>query len=612
MKSEKQFEIYGVDIETTEFAENESPKFLFGCVYSEKKQFVFEKVEDFWKFVRTLKSNTVLAFHNLGFDFWFLLPKMPKYKKVQICYLNNPSFVKITKLLNNKRKNIYFKDIANDVGKIPLEQIAKAFCPEYPKLERPENLNMCANNPEAVKYCMRDAEICYRVQKLFYEKFGFGISLPQIAGRWLRKITRINPTGRDDFVKKAERESYFGGLVNIYKFTEKPFEGYKLDINSMYPFCMTNPLPHYFIKRLNKDELKNFKLDYNKQYCYLIKCKVEVKGDFGILPIRLEDGVIYPVGIFEGWFWDHILLFGLKYELIKILKIDEVLVYEKTYSHISEIRQKYQERLNAKTEAEKNLIKLFLNASYGKMAQRKRESISFSVEEFEREFGEFSDSLEYFYDDKLWVVRRYGEIIQLERKTDEEVEGGFTAISSYITSLARLQLFKFLVENPRIYAVDTDCITIRKEDLDLYKQQIGKSLGQLKIEAEGLISLFAPKIYFIWSKDKITRKIKGVPLSKLSQTQLAKMKDDEAVFKYRHLLKPREAEKRKLSPYTLIETEKQIFGFTRFSKGYVYSDGSVKPLVVRANSPLTIYVPNDCINAQFLKTKYKKYLGKQK
>lgn len=622
MHSPRFKKVYGCDIETSKFDIGKSSSFIFGALFGEAEKRIFYEVDMFWSFVKTLRENTIIAFFNLPFDFHFLLSQIPAYKNVKICYLNKPSFVEIRKEVRvgkkKKKITITFLDIANFVGYMGgLRNVAKVFCPHLPKLEVDiENISIEQNRKEFEDYCLRDAQICYEVMNIILKRFGFGISLPQIAGRWIKKICGIVPE-RPEEVKRCERESYFGGYVEIFKFKEI-FEGIKLDVNSMFPYVMTKPLPFMFIKELNEKELKNFNLNYNDRYAYLCYVKVYSDSDWNILPVRLNSNVVCPTGSFYGWYWEHLLLFAKKYGLIKRMDILRVLVYQKTNSHVNFIREKYRERLLAETEAEKTLIKLFLNAGYGKMAQLKRESVSFVREEFLEEFGflpdyEEDEGMEAEYDDKIWTVRDYGNIIQLERKTDEESEYCFTAISSYITSLARLEIVKKIVKGrEHVMAVDTDCITIKKEGFFKWEKEIGKNLGEFKIEGEGVIKLFAPKIYSVMTKDgRIMSKMKGVPNTKRSQTEIVVEEEERLVFRYRHLLKPRQAVRMGKMPYSEIFQEKEIFSYSHYAKGYVDVDGRVFPLRVFQNSDIKVVVPNGYLNSEFLKKFYKKMLKEE-
>ncbi len=621
-KKAKKYIVFGVDIESDPFEQGKSPNFRFGCVYGEKDKFVFTHPKLFWKFVKELNFSCVFAFYNLSFDFWFLEKYMPEFEDVNVQYLSRPSFVIIRKTNKYGRKiQILMVDIANFVLRKPLKELAKIFCPDVPKLDfdvtSEENHS---NNRKAVEYCMRDAEIVYRIQKLIMETFGYGFSISQIAGRWLKKIMQIDNSGRSEEVKKAEIESYYGGRCDIFKFVEN-VPAVIVDVNSLYPTAMCNPLPRRFLTELTPEEVLDFLPTDNWRFGYLCHAHVRFKREqkYGFLPYRLQKIVLYPVGEFEGWFWSFELYFLEEHGLIEEYKIDRVLVYELTSAQKDAIMEKYEERKKYKetNPSLSNLIKLFLNSSYGKFAQKKRESLSFTYKEFEEKFhipvsviasqtydGEEIERIDVEYKGKLWKVELYGGCVQLERKLEEEYSGGFTALSSFITARARVYMYKQLLElernNCQVYAMDTDSFTAAPEVKKILENRISDNLGDFKIENEGVYTVFAPKIYFIKNGERVTEKKKGVPDNRLSQTRKVTATREHIVYQYRKLLKPREARRRKLQPYSLIEETKEVRGYTYYSKGYVLADGTVQPLELHIRK----VVKKNCTNFEWLEKEY--------
>lgn len=98
---------------------------------------------------------------------------------------------------------------------------------------------------------------------------------------------------QDQFIRK----SYFGGHTDIYEgYLEK---GYYYDVNSLYPFCMLNPIPFEMIKY--HKNMQNIKLE---NFFGFIRCEVITPANIlkPLLPYKdpITNKTLYPVGNWIG------------------------------------------------------------------------------------------------------------------------------------------------------------------------------------------------------------------------------------------------------------------------------------------------------------------------
>ena len=621
-------QLFGFDTETTFFKFGEKPKFLFCTVYNPEFQAVFKTRKDFWKWVFSLTENTVVVAHNLQFDLEMVLP-IERVRKYEVLYAHNskPSFTRLKFKVDLRRHKkggrgkskgkqrtvkVLFVDLANFVGRTPLEKVAEIFCPNVPKLERPSESEMSVDNPKAVEYCLRDSEIVYRVYRMFWERWGVGVSLPSVAGKQFKKILEIE-SRRPLWVKKYERESYFGGRTEV--FCGKPCEyAYKLDVNSMYPFVMTQPLPFRFEKALSGKERLEFIEKVKKgrwksrKYAYLVHALVRTTKP--VLPKRFPNKrVVFPIGEFEGVWWLDEIMWGVEHGYTEITGLPKILVYEKTDRLSGRMLELYRQRMETPHKEEKTLIKLFMNSGYGKLAQRERETIPLPNELA----GFVEDGEDVEFDGKVWVCREYGEgDFQLERKTEDEARGGFTAFSSFVASQARIVLLNLFERAnwKQIYS-DTDSITIDESLFPLFEDLIGEGLGKLKIEDEGKFVPFSPKVYIIAN----TFKVKGVPIHKAIRTDIGvagtplgyREYPDRFEFEYTELVKPREAKRRNLQPFSLIEVKKEINTLSAYSKAWVLEDRTIVPFRLNHNG---LKIEEKALNKDYVLREYKEVIRK--
>jgi hypothetical protein len=287
----------------------------------------------------------------------------------------------------------------------------------------------------------------------------------------------------DGFVRQA----YFGGRTEIFKpifdneINESEFLYYQ-DINSLYPFVMAkNEYPDKFLGWVEGEK------EYNEHEMAIWHCRVKVPDNMYAppLPIKREERLIFPTGVFKGY-WT-------KYELEYARSLGcEILDYYEgaVFANAGPIFKNFIETLyNMRLEAkEKNdnvtqmTMKLLMNSCYGRMGINKERS-KIIIDD-----GTFN---------KVKLIAEIDVNDQYSIRLSEKSERSRTmfsnpSIACFVTSYARVYLHENMrdvgVEN--VYYCDTDSLFTDKP------MRLGKELGAMKLEYKCKSACFLlPKTY---------------------------------------------------------------------------------------------------------------------
>lgn len=151
--------------------------------------------------------------------------------------------------------------------------------------------------------------------------------------------------------------AYYGSRVEVYNpiITSK---AYYYDVNSLYLFASLNDLPgteceytEYIKTKPNLDNLFGF-----------FYCKVKSKDNYlGLLPVKSESSLIFPIGEWEGWYFSEELKFaqenGYKLDIVRGYNFTKKAsnIFKDFVDDISKIKT------NPKTNTERTFAKLILN-----------------------------------------------------------------------------------------------------------------------------------------------------------------------------------------------------------------------------------------------------------
>jgi len=530
----------------------------------------FVSLPHFWQWVLDIprkKSRLILCAHNLNFDFQASSASL---------YLKNDHWIQTKRILGNPpivldyrkdERTIRFLDSFNYFP-CSIERMGEMIGLE--KLPMPD-FSEC--DEKWTEYCFRDVEILMQsmihLMKLIksHDYGCFPISLAGLAFNSFRHKFMKHDIfiHSDDHISKMERESYFGGRVECFRIGKYSGKFYLLDVNSMYPYSMLGEFStNYRSKWKNPSwkEIEKLKSDF----LYILRGKVKV--DLPLLPHRMKNKVIFPVGEFEGvWAQPEIenaLKFGARIEPYEIVIYDKAPIFKDFVLELYDLRLKYKQDGNIPFSW---IIKLILNSLYGKFGQRgvEWEEYGYNPDLPDGVFTEINGD-----NGEVSTFRVFDGLVEKKVSNDESYNS-FPAISSFVTSYSRVHLWNLIVHAgmENVWYCDSDSLIVNEIGYEQLKDFIDEhELGKLKVENEAtLIEIRGCKDYRLGKKEKI----KGI------RKNAIKLSEGEFIQpQFRSLLRAiREGETLTPTFEDIIKKMKRIY-----DKGIVQPDGRVFPITL--------------------------------
>ena len=512
-----------IDVETWQ-----SKKFAFGIVlYETGEHHFFDNTEEMKNHLLSLvrKSKNcpdkyLIMGHNIAYDLGWIFgnPRLffaPQWKNEGNKKRYNIDFLQRSgRFYKAKYYNLNFIDTLN-IFPLSLEDAGKVVNHEKGKTPEKFLKNSFGEIDENdIKYCLDDCKICLKifeyVEKWVLQKNGkigltvasSGLSILKSKNPDFKKWTELlikNLTLRD--YDESFRSSFFGGKTEVYKKKGENLNYY--DVNSEYPYVM-GPDFNYpdpaTLKKIHCDISDLWKYLYKFEGCFFGKIEIPY-SKYPLLPVRnRETGkIIYPYGTLTGaWNFPEIreaLKLGGK-----ILSIEKIIIGDRIKSPwAGYVRELYDERKKAKLENNpvEYVLKIFMNALYGKFAQRNFEDKLVKLsEDTENYSGEMEEIFgEYYFRIKTEPTRSNCDILSL---------------ASYVTTYARINLHRIIIKCGDVYYCDTDSVVTGKN------LKTGVELGDLKKEFSiESASFIGRKDYLLKTKKKTILKRKGVPVKNL-------------------------------------------------------------------------------------------------
>jgi hypothetical protein len=518
----------------------------------------------FWDDLESWETKQVCLFaHNMQFDFKMLngFQELINRKwNLDHFYFNNGIFImkwsKLSKYLKDNKGNP-IKKVLNiwdtfNYARMSVDKIGESLGVAKLKID----FEKCSDK-ELETYCLRDTEILYLfIKKLcdFLQEHNLS-KLKSTAGSLSMNIFRhafYQEKEKPIYihnVKKAidlERESYKGGITDVFNLNTIE-KCYKMDINSMYPYIMKNErlptkLVAYFNHSLSQHKLHRIMKRVNaNNYGVIVDALVKIPKEYAYI-LNKFNKCMFSYGMFRITVCKPELDFIAKYG--KVIYYYQINVYEMDNFLSEFISFFYEKRLEYKKEgnmAYEQFCKLVMNNLYGKFAQRKIVKHIFGESEKDNKFFiKNQDVIEIMLEKNkqyiglpvvyLGTITNEGEIYIVNNRlihqvqTQENAIESFVAVSSFITSHARMLLIDYLLTAKRknVYYCDTDSLFTNQEGYDLLKQNnliSENNLGMLKIEGIGKAKFYAPKFYDFENE----RKAKGIKKN-------SKILDDNSEF----------------------------------------------------------------------------------
>ena len=344
-----------------------------------------------------------------------------------------------------------------------------------------------------------------------------------------------------DWIGKLERYAYYGGRCEIYKKGKHQVKSY--DVNSMYLSVMRDSLIPDMASYQYIENGRDWR-DYFDRFPGIYHCRV-FAPDIGIqiLPYRSCQGkLLFPSGRFEGW-WTSVELAEALRHGYEVEQMFDFIYYRKSKPYFNGYadliwskRQEYKAKGNVGME---QMIKKLGNSLYGKFGQLNQ---STSYEGALRDAPKLENPSEHRWCYYKHPVTGEDWVTIYGIKTGEPPKFEFPAVCAFITSYARVRLYRAMEANQaRIVYCDTDSIKLEGEAEAMV---IGDGLGEWGFEGEGEFTFYKPK----WYGDKC----KGVP----KRAKLVGIVDGKAQFTFDKPLKEREALRRGEVPNKWITMSK--------------------------------------------------------
>ena len=159
------------------------------------------------------------------------------------------------------------------------------------------------------------------------------------------------------------KQSYYGGITEVYKPYGKNLLYY--DVNSLYPYAALNNMPG--LNCIYTDNINSNIGDILNNLFGFYFCKIKTNdGYLGLLPHRTNNGLIQPLGEFEGWYFSEELKFAYEhgYNIHVVLGYNfdkSENVFDKYFTELYKIKS------NSTDKVDRAIAKSMLNNLIGKL-----------------------------------------------------------------------------------------------------------------------------------------------------------------------------------------------------------------------------------------------------
>lgn len=568
------YKFFVFDTETT-CLEPMPSNFVFGCLYGYRTRKTFYTVEDFIaEFNKPQYKDKYVFAHNAEFDLLTIFGNI--FTKVDNTAVFNGKFISAL------YKDLIFADSMN-IYPTSVEKLGNLI--GLPKLEnnkakegrlRRENIDTYD-----VEYCMRDCEIVYKaLLRIFEITETVKLTLPSLAMFDFRHNYLEEDLCFSDLVDEFY-ESYYGGRTEAFYIGKCQSKVY--DINSMYPHAMSNMvLPD--VKHLHKTE--NCDVSY-LLFClehYEGMCKVLVVHKptfFGYLPARKElnktTKLVFPVGEFITTVNFNELRFAIQQGVVEVKKVFSVVYGSPIKNIFSEyIADNFNKRKASKDELERTIYKLKMNSLYGRFAMRVKMTTTY-YEQVPYNIITALKEADKYCDIRLFNALRADCFLVTENDKFKNSFFSIPAISSYVTSEARVTLLKNLLANEhnKVTYCDTDSIFLE----GFFDGNVGDNLGDFKKEDKTVTCIRGLKNYdYEDNEGKQHTVIKGVSRGSIKKESSVA---GEAIYTSTRYYKTKASLRQGHeagSAYTMVKVIRN-----NYDKREVLKDGNTTPLICRDN-----------------------------
>lgn len=431
-------------------------------------------------------------------------------------------------------------------------------------------LKKLKRNFKSSAYAIRDAAITFRAGKHLH-------SVYDTLGQYPRQT--LAGTALAIWKSRYFKTKYFRPLPEVWDAASKAYYGGRtepfsigsygpvtvIDVASMFPWAMLGqfPVPWGSFRRTVRDRTTEPIPDANGIYRVRVRSDVELP----ILPVRTEQGLIYPNGQFEGWYVGSELNYarrcGVTMEVLEGFEFfDTCRPFDKYVADL--FKRKSLARGPMRT-----VYKLLLNALYGKFGQKGEKVISVPLDKFKtmRRAPE---------DFRVWNG------LAIYRKDMAAPPHSNMIWPAIITARARVRLHEemsdILGRGGRLFYCDTDSIMFQGKG-----RYPSKATEPGQFESRGTfqsIMIVGKKEYAIRDfKGKMELHAKGVPYGEKGATRLKYLETGEVKFMRPIRLLESARDGTKANLWREVPKKRHVDFSSRARK----ADGSLIPLTISAD-----------------------------
>lgn len=286
--------------------------------------------------------------------------------------------------------------------------------------------------------------------------------------------------------KELERRSYFGARTEVFKRGSITEDVWQYDVNSLFPYAMKSfRMPWRLVET---DFTTEWREPFLRHDNYDYVAEVELQSDISQYPLRVENHVVYPIGVFKTVLAGQQLADAFRSNSIRAIKswcrYDTTDLFSKWVDEMYAMRLSYKSCGNTLYD---RFTKSLLNSLYGKFGQlgpdweycsNDMSAMPWSSwQEIDSATGETQNYRSFGYD----IFRQTGK---------KEIASSFVAIATFVTSAARSCMEKIRLALPRNSVIYMGCDSLivnaaGKQRLENYGVIHATELGKLKLECQG-------------------------------------------------------------------------------------------------------------------------------
>lgn len=365
-------------------------------------------------------------------------------------------------------------------------------------------------------------------------------------------------------INSFARDAYVGSRVEVIQ--RHTQDAFYYDINSSFPYAMTQPCPGEYIGAGNR-------LPDSDHFPYIADVEIEIPDMYlPPLPFRTQMGrIFFPTGKWRA----H--LSNVDIELLQecegtVHKVYECLLFHPFDDLRAYATDIYNERKKSTDPFRRIVFKYLLNCLYGKFAERSDKQ-SLHINPSESWFAKYAANPKLPRPEMLFP----GAFLE---QREIPVPHMHVPISMHITALARRKIYHLMADCEEVHYCDTDGFSTTEE------MSTTNELGGLKLEKLIKDGLFvAPKMYRIrgqelkpgpsgqvWEDIDLVR-AKG--FSRLNVDRFLKILEGETI-EYERMVRIRENFRRgHFSPREII-VPKRVNVESFIPKRFTYPDGTTR------------------------------------